>query len=629
MSSYSDSYTSSVSDIEPSLEDSSDIVHHPDTFVSVIRRVTHDDEFYQNELDNLILQSRRELDTGPSQDLLDSSEKEIDVEALEEEMRKVIFEENTDSQSSLLRPVKSTRSVSPLRKQKLKMNPPEKPIIEVNGVELFLEKYMTECKNSKVTPISDFVNVLKYYARKRLSLEELDLSNMELTYKDVVVLSNTFRVMLHAIQKQGKDILLINSIEPRRVNLSSNLIKEGKCIVGLLCEIGCVESLNMGNSALLGTRGATDFSEAMVNYKNLSSLSLYGNFIGVKACNELLNTLSEFGEIEQLDLGKNNLTESCAPFIANLIMKCPIVGLSLRMNPIGSNGMSKIVEAMQTNEYLTDIDFTDTHMGSAGIKLLKLLQDNPSVKRLCIGLNEYAYSFPEHLKNAVASFRYIEVLDIRSVNVPCLRHLMSALMTSSTKSLRELILSGNVVNHVEAESITAFLGCCKRLETLGIRNCHLKTGSLIMLCNAIKENRILRALDISYNSMKNKRSFAALCDMIRFNQRLSLLSIAGMHIDRKTMASFGFALQTNKSLIKVYIDENKIGDKALLEFGESLLGNKTIKIVSLKTTRISEKGVKDFLKAVDSTGIEAIDIRDNEWIAVNAIHTNSRIGIRM
>lgn len=490
-----------------------------------------------------------------------------------------------------------------------------------NGIEIFLKHYKNACEELKIDVVDEIIEALEFFIKTKESIYNLDLAYLSLSSKDLDSIALAFNKTYDEI----KNIPISSMLEPRDLNLKSNIINDGASIVSLLKSISTVECLNITNIRLQ-VKPAIEFGKALNNYSNLKVLMICGNSIGSKGAIEILNALTKHNILEVIDLGENNLNESCSDAIVKLINVCPLKSLSLKYNKIGSKGMKKIIDAVHMSSTLEEIDFTFTGMGKLG---KHFIGERASVhlKKLCLGLNQYQGNFGQYFADYLSKMKILEILDIRflHVNVKSMCLIMKSIVSTCINKLKELVLSGNTIDSKTERELCKFISETKSLELLGLRGCGLSYHSIVNICTKVKDNNTIKTLDLSGNSIKHKQAVASLCDMARFNTTLKVLSIIACKIDRKSIGSFGLALQTNMKLKKVFIDGNPIGDKGIIEFSEVLTGNKTLKVLSIKSVKISSKGLMNMLNILNKNGcsIEIIDASDNHISSSSSVKIQS------
>lgn len=483
---------------------------------------------------------------------------------------------------------------------------------KVNAVGLFMESYIKACKDMKIETKRDVLDILEYNAKKKLSILEMDLSYLRLKSADIDALSASFSATykkLAEIPPTGSN--QVNVIEPIDINLKSNDIDDGVCIGALLISISSVVSLNLSNNKM-GPLASSNLAKSIYGYKFLNEITLCGNNIGSKSAIELMAVFTRHKVLERIDLGENDLDDSIVDSVVTLIKECPLVFLSLRFNKIGPKGMKKIIEAVQVKPSLVEVDFTDTGMGSGGKQFVEDSSNN-FMRRMCIGLNDYPSSFPVKFASYLQKMKSLEVLDIRFMNIApkAMRLILQSITSASLDTLRELILSGNLIDDKSEEILSEFIRKTRVLETLCVRACGMSFKAVSNLCNALEDNKSVKAIELSGNSVKHKNAIASVCNMIRFNSTIKVLSLMGSKIDRRTIGTIGLALQSNKRIQKLYLDGNRIGDRGVMHFSAILTGNQALRVLSLKATKISLKGFTKAVEEFEKSGVELVDLRDN------------------
>lgn len=481
----------------------------------------------------------------------------------------------------------------------------------VNSVSKFKSTYIRACQSMRIAAKEDIVEMLHVHAKNKLSILDLDLSYLNLTREDVDALASAFCETYRSINKLSKDSVTVNMIEPRELNLKRNNIQDGICIGSLILTISTVTSLNISNNNL--GPAASGLAKTIFGYKHLTNLSICGNNIGSKAAIDLLNVFAKHKVLEKIELGENNLDETVSESVILAIRECPLIFLSLKYNKIGPKGAKKIIGALRAKPSLVEIDLTDTSLGSATKKFVEL-PTNYQMRRICIGLNECSPSFALNFPTYLHKIKTLEVLDVRYMNIPqkSMKDMLKALLLASVSTMRELVLSGNTIDDKTMEVLIELIKKATQLNTIGLRGCGLSSKAVLNICNALVDNRSVKVLELSGNSIKHKNSVSALCNLIRINSRIKVLSLMGTKIDRKSIGTIGLALQSSKRIQKLYLDGNRIGDRGIQEFAGCVVGNQSLRVMSIKATKVSLKGFSKALKVLEfQSRIELIDLRDN------------------
>ena len=114
---------------------------------------------------------------------------------------------------------------------------------------------------------------------------------------------------------------------------------------------------------------------------SLSTLDIGAIELGDQNCTALLSTIiagRTLASIRVLNLGKNHLTEACAPSIAQLIRSSSTLErLDLKRNDLTNAAATEIAQALPGNMVLRELSLVHNHIGTkGGADLLQALQSN-------------------------------------------------------------------------------------------------------------------------------------------------------------------------------------------------------------------------------------------------------------
>ena len=153
--------------------------------------------------------------------------------------------------------------------------------------------------------------------------------------------------------------------------------------------------------------------------------------------------------------------------------------------------------------------------------------------------------------------------------------LTSILQSMGESALQTLNLKNNHLKERDAQYLAEMLAKNNTLRTLVLCENELKGPGTIYLSEALKENSSLEELDMSNNGIdaEGMREFASL---LKTNSRLKKLSLARNFVAGHVVAKLAKSLKTNTHLVSLDLSKNLIsneGGKALLE---ALEGNCTL-----------------------------------------------------
>jgi len=130
------------------------------------------------------------------------------------------------------------------------------------------------------------------------------------------------------------------------------------------------------------------------------------------------------------------------------------------------------------------------------------------------------------------------------------------------------------------EKLALGLKSSKSLKVLKIRNTRMNLDDHQFLFSALLENESLEALDIGENPSGIDKSVEYLSEAIEKVQNLKEICLEKFGIGKKTQDVFLCALKKNKSLEKLFLNENRISVKPLLDALAECLSIKDINIAN-------------------------------------------------
>lgn len=233
----------------------------------------------------------------------------------------------------------------------------------------FLRKLVTSFIGQSLTPWQHLISS---------SIKRLDLSTSCSNSRasdnsgDVSVVSRLSNALAHKgngaydnIDDEGVCILsdaLVHNRILKTLNLAGNKIR-AKGAAGLAKVIKqntALEELNLNDNAI-GTRGCKSLAEALKKNSTLRVLQLRSNNL-VDSAVKYLSTalLSRASSVECLDLAENQLRNSGAIAISEVLRKDKLKLLDLTNNKIGDTGCVELARAIMFNESLTSFSLIPT-----------------------------------------------------------------------------------------------------------------------------------------------------------------------------------------------------------------------------------------------------------------------------
>ena len=92
------------------------------------------------------------------------------------------------------------------------------------------------------------------------------------------------------------------------------------------------------------------------------------------------------GDIEELDIANNGISEEAAQDIAQLLLGKPLKKLNVNMNMLCDGGMYKLAEALKESDTLVELDLGGNNIGpEGGTVLMNSLKRKESLRTLELG----------------------------------------------------------------------------------------------------------------------------------------------------------------------------------------------------------------------------------------------------
>ncbi|XP_055510693.1 NACHT, LRR and PYD domains-containing protein 3-like [Leucoraja erinacea] len=319
-------------------------------------------------------------------------------------------------------------------------------------------------------------------------------------------------------------------------------------------------------------------------------LRLWNNKLGDSGVELLSVALREpTCKIEELQLGANNLTASCATDLAS---------------------------ALSENQSLLELDLTENKLGDSGIQNLCVVLRNPAckIKKLSMKAN--------------------------GLTAACIKDLSSAL--SINQSLTTLSLGSNPLGDAGVRQLPK--GLC-RMEELELDDTSLSACCTEDLASAVSTYQSLRALNLSKNDLgdsgikivsaalrtSNQQleelrlwevGLTASCArdvasvMISISSSLMFLELGGNKLGDRGMKILCEAMKRNQypQLKQLRFWKNELTDSCVSDLYSALRAIRSVWMLNLKSNNFTDQSVQTFRNLVqDCRGLRNLDLDDNKF----------------
>ncbi|XP_078391229.1 NACHT, LRR and PYD domains-containing protein 3-like isoform X7 [Cetorhinus maximus] len=329
-------------------------------------------------------------------------------------------------------------------------------------------------------------------------------------------------------------------------------------------------------------------------------LRLTSNNLGDSGVKLLSAALRKPGcKIQELDLGDNKLTDSCAEDLAS-VFNPSLTDLNLAYNNLGDSGVKRLSVALRGpdckiqklnlgdnkltdscaedlasvfNRSLTDLNLGDNNLGDSGVKRLSVALRGPDCK--------------------------IQKLDLRNNNLTdsCTKDFASVISTN--QSLTDLDLGVNPLGDSGVKLLSVALrnsGC--KIQRLGLEDNKLTDSCAEDLASVF--NRSLTDLDLGDNNLGDsgvKRLSVALRGP---DCKIQELDLSGNRLTDSCAEDLASALSTNRSLTDLTLGANSFTDQSVPALRRLILTCRTLSLIELRDNRFSRNG-ENQLKSLQGT----------------------------
>ncbi|KAF9536368.1 hypothetical protein EC957_011235, partial [Mortierella hygrophila] len=335
---------------------------------------------------------------------------------------------------------------------------------------------------------------------------------------------------------------------------------------------------------------------------------------GVQALSEALKTNKT---LTTLDLAYNSIGPNGAQVLSEALKtNRTLINLDLSSNSIGSDGAKALAEALKTNKTLTTLDLAYNSIGLFGVQVLsEALKTNRTLINLDLSFNPIGY--------------YGDKASFNPIGSDGAKALAEALKTN--KTLTTLDLHQNLIGDNGAQALSEALKTNSALTTLNLNHNLIGEDGVKALAEALKTNKTLTTLDLQSNSI-GPNGVQALVEALKTNSTLTTLELSFNEIGDNGAQALSEALKTNKTLTTLDLRGNSIGSNGAQALSEALKTNSTLTTLDLYNNSIGDNGAKALAEALKTnktlTTLELSfnEIGDNGAQALSeALKTNSTL----
>ncbi|CAF2933974.1 unnamed protein product [Rotaria sp. Silwood2] len=341
---------------------------------------------------------------------------------------------------------------------------------------------------------------------------------------------------------------------------------------------------------VVGPQGIQPLLNAMKNSSVINRLLLGNNIVGLSGAQAISHYI-RFNIDSNIDtwyIAGNHFDSECISLICDaLATDTKVKALWLKRNPILVNGVVHIARMLTTNNFLQTLDLLNTGLLDEGCEILfNAFKSNHSLKHLYIDTNGLTVKSGQSIRlHFEQNDNHLETLYISCNALGDEGTCEIAAGLKHDKRLKRLGLASNcigadgaralvdaLINHVSLEQLN--LGFMKATILLGGLDNVIGNGGAAEISRLIRLNQHIRSIDLTFNGI-SQRGLILLRDALKENRTLTTLKIL----------QFGQVHnEITKEEINTMIEQNKI------EWGKQVLSNDIINGSSLSKLECLEKG---------------------------------------
>ena len=365
-----------------------------------------------------------------------------------------------------------------------------------------------------------------------------------------------------------------------------------------------------------------------INFTNLK----IGFFPGSSILSEIIQSQSE---IMAINLKNNDILSNGVKEIMNPIFnqkKIYLIGknltcLCLDGNKLDGKSMKYIRHLIKVSNQLTLINFSNNFIKGSSLRhLLRCTKNKENMTYLHLNNNLLGEKSGENLSGILTNLTKLKELNL-SCN--CLGDKPIPLILNPLKknaSIEILYLSCNDIGPNSGPYLANFLSNNKNLKILTLNNNPLTASGIKSISQSLNTKLVLEEINLNSTSAGDEGG-AELFENMKLNKSLRRVYANNNKFYKNSMINFGELLKKDNEdqnseggLEFLSLSYNEIDDECVGYFSQDLTNYKWLKEIKLNNNRITEKGGQEILFAtLQNENINEVNLENNnaEWTFSN------------
>ena len=409
--------------------------------------------------------------------------------------------------------------------------------------------------------------------------------------QEIYIYSNNLQTT--AFTKPLQAICTLSKLHIGYNNISDEVANDIAIIVSCNTKLNKVEI--SGNK--LQTTGITKILKSLHKIYALKNLDLNHSNITEEAANVIATVFSINTDLQELNLGGNDLQKLGAIKIAKGLQKISsLTKLYIDHNNITDEAADDIAAAISCNIHLQELNLGGNDFRTSGIiVILRSLQKILLLRRLYINHNNITYEAAGNIATAISCNKNLQEFDISGNNI--LRagviKIMKALKGLNT--LRKLYISNNSITDEVADDITAVISCNTDIKVLDISGNNLQANGAIKIGNFLQNIYTPKTLFITNSDNPAHVDISA---VISDNASLQEIYIYSNNLQTTEVEIFTKSLRAICTLSKLHVGYNYISDEVANDIAIIVSCNKELNKVEISRNKLQITGATKILKSL-------------------------------
>ena len=337
--------------------------------------------------------------------------------------------------------------------------------------------------------------------------------------------------------------------------------------------------------------------------------------IGNQDLEQIVKFLENVFHLEKLDLGNNILRDECCSSLFQLLKHSPFLStLVLRRNDIKAAGVAKLFEGLSEFGEVNCLDISNLEFSVQSIKSLNcffLKRDN--LKKLYMEDCKFKKDEIKIFAEGICTSKSLEILSFSrtQMNKDIFETFFESFKKNESVKTLQLGLCG--IGDEGTKLLAEAIRENNSLTSVDIQANKIGDEGMLAFFKAIKGNMKMEEIKIGANQF-TENSFRVLCEMISGPCALRRLDLYNIRI--ASFSLFLRSLSENRSIISLNISQNNCVTAE--ELSDCISQNSVLRSLVFSNNSLPKLGGEHFVRALTSNkSLTFLDLSGNRFAAEN------------